>query len=304
MRRILLASVLAFTLLMWTPQVFAQTQGGLTISPPSFELKANPGESLANSIKIENTTAKAVTLDVFAQNFTAIGDGGQIALTEEDSSFSLVDWVTLEDKSITVPAGGSAVFAFTLDIPQKAEPGSHYGAVVFRTREPEGVDLGSGANVTSQIGSLILLRLPGQVFTQASIDSFTPSRQFYADEKISFSAVVKNTGNVHVKPYGFITIKNLFGWKEQSYEVRGRNVLPGSTRSFTEEVTVPGIGLHTAELTLLHSDGGTVMKKEATFVTFQVKKTVPVLIAVAVIGTILLVFRSRIKKALAVLLKG
>lgn len=295
--------LLAVLVLLKCDSIVAQSQGGIALSPPSFDLSANPGETVANAIKVENATKEPVTLQVFAQNFTALGDGGQIALTDAESPYSLTSWIQLEKNVITVQPGSSTIVPFSIVIPRNAEPGSHYGAVVFRSRE-ESLQAGSGASVTTQIGSLILLRLPGAVYTKAGITSFSASRNIYTDERISFSASIINEGNVHVKPYGFITIRNLLGQDVKTIEVRGRNVLPGATRSISEESIFSGVGYFTAELNLLYADGGSVMKKKTSFFSLQFARTLPIALAAAAVGVVFFVFRRRIRKAFSVLLRG
>lgn len=301
--RKLVSLLFVFGILFVATPGFAQSQGGIAVSPPSLELKANQGEVVKNSIKIENITNKSIELEIFAQNFTAFGDGGQIALTEEDSSFSLVDWIELSEDRITIQPKSAEIVTFELNIPKNAEPGSHYGAIVFRASNT-GIQDSSGASVTAQVGSLILLRLPGRVYENARINSFTSTKQFITDETIQLNASVENTGNVHVKPYGFIAVKNIFGWKEKTFEVRGKNVLPGSKRLFDEQIKLSGIGIYTAELTLLYSDGGGVMKQSTQFVALPVKRLTPYLVGLVVVTVFFVLFRKRIAKALGVLVKG
>src|SRR5665811_1832856 len=57
-----------------------------------------------------------------------------------------------------------------------------------------------------------------------------PEKIFYNEKPDGFEIAFKNTGNVHLVPYGTITIKNMFGKVIQTLPVDAYFVLPDSTR--------------------------------------------------------------------------
>jgi hypothetical protein len=215
---------------------------GFAISPPSFELNANQGDTIKNTIKVNNTSTKALSFNVKAENFVAYGEGGQVSLTEEESTYSISRWIEFKKNSFLLQPGKTEIFDFTIKIPKDAEPGSHYGAVVFSTGgSTEGLE-GGGAAVLQEIGSLILIRLPGDVTESANIESFAPAQDLFRDPKVTLNALLENTGSVHFKPSGFINIYDFLGNKVQVVEVKGRNILPGSKRLFDEQFDFDKIG--------------------------------------------------------------
>src|SRR3989338_1836544 len=63
----------------------------ITVSPPKFEISAEKGQILQREITITNGDAADLTLNVSAANFTASGESGEAAFTEDNtnSAFSL-----------------------------------------------------------------------------------------------------------------------------------------------------------------------------------------------------------------------
>jgi hypothetical protein len=283
--------------------VFAQTKLGFSVSPPSFELSVNPGDTISNTVRIENLNPEMIKIKAIPRSFVTYGEGGQVAINSEESSFSIINWLQMEKSEIEIRPNSFGIFNFKLNVPKNAEPGSHYGAIVFSTVN-DGKNMGSGAYVSQEIGSLILVKLPGDIYEKVDLLNFTMQENPVRNDDLKFSAHLENTGNIHVKPYGYIAIYNLIGQKVKTVEVLGRNILPGSKRIFEETVKFNGFGLYNAELTLLYSGGGKLIHGKTTFVILNLKRSSPFLIVFAVLMVFILLFRKRLRKAMKILLKG
>lgn len=303
----LLFVVLVFTLFLFPTKIFSQqasTGAGFGISPPSFDLNANQGDVIKNSIKVNNSSDKALTIKVRSENFVAYGEGGQIALTEEESTYSISDWITFEKTEFRLGPQQTEVFDFTLKIPLNAEPGSHYGAVVFSTGGSTNDLQGGGAALMQEIGSIVLIRLPGEVVEEGKLVSFTPSEQTFKDPKVKLNALVENTGSVHFKPTGVINIYDVLGNVVHTVEVKGRNILPGSKRLFDEEFDFQQIGYFRAELLLIYKNGEKQIVGTTNFWSLYQERLVPGVAAAGGALVFYIIFRKRINKAIKVIIKG
>ena len=75
--------------LVLTNAVFAQEMG-LNISPLTFELTANPGDTLSNKLKLYNPTDSTVIVKMETEDFKAVGETGQVIVApEENITYSL-----------------------------------------------------------------------------------------------------------------------------------------------------------------------------------------------------------------------
>jgi hypothetical protein len=292
-----------FLLNLSQSNVFAQEKIGFSVSPPSFEITAIPGDVISNSIRVENLYKDSLILRARPQSFVTYGEGGQVALNDEESSFSIINWLEIEKNEQIISPGSFGVYNFKLNIPKNAEPGSHYGAIVFSTVKDPTI-IGSGAYVMQEIGSLILIKIPGNAYESAELISFKPEEQLFKQDHIKLLAHISNTGNIHIKPYGYIAIYNLLGQKVKTVEVSGRNILPGSKRLFDSEFKFNGFGIYTAELTLLYSGGGKIIHGKTTFLVLNLVRNAPLIIVFVAFLLFALLFRKRLRKAIAILLKG
>lgn len=278
--------------------------GGLTISPPSFELSANPGSQSKHSIRLENRNPHPVKIVVDRRNFTAIGEEGAVGLTEEETSFSLASWIDLDGSEVTLPPGGTRLYNFTVNVPLNAEPGGHFGSIIFRTIPASNVE-GSGATLAQEIGSLLLVRVAGSQTEDAIIDSFAPSQSFFEYGPVKLITRVKNLGNVHLKPVGTITITNMWGQQVASMNLDSRNVLPDSVRRLENTWdTRWGFGRYQATVVMIF--GQDQLQRAAVTHFFLLPYKLMLLIALVVILLSLLIYKSRkrLGQALRILVTG
>ncbi len=304
MKRIL--TYLSLTTLLaaiaYTPgAVHAESQPqGMAITPPTFELSANPGDTTSNSIRVDNLTSTSLHLTVATKNFTALGEEGQVGLSDEESNFSLASWITVNKPEAVVPAKGSETFTFTIKVPANAEPGGRFGSIVFKTDVQPGS--GSGVSIGQEIGALVLLRIAGEITERAHIEGFKPTQGFYEYGPIPFETRIKNEGNVHVKPTGTITITDIFGNKVASVPVDAKNVLSGATRKLESEWPAQSLfGQYTATVSLQYGTNQQIITASSSFVAIPWRLLLVCLVVLSGIGFLVYRGRQRIVKAFRIL---
>ena len=273
---------------------------GMAISPPTFELTGNPGDVIDNTIKLTNLSNRPITIGVDRRNFTAVGEEGAVGLTDEETTFSLASWITVSPSEVMIEPGQSQIFSFRTSVPYNAEPGGHFGSVIFKTG---GQTPGSsGAAVAQEVASLILLRVAGQTTVSGEILSFTTNKSFYDYGPIDFEARVINEGSVHIKPIGSITINNMFGKQVDKIAIEPKNVLPDATRripaSWNKKYL---IGKYTATVVFSYGTNGETMIKSTTFSGFPVKEGGIILAALLILLAILFKMRKRLRLAFKIL---
>ena len=320
------------SLLGWSGVAYGLETTRLSISPVTFELSANPGDVLTNQIKVSNLSDGALQLEVKVENIAGTTDQGQVQLTEEETHFSLSSWVKADPPSFTLGAKESRVITYSITVPHNAEPGGHYGSILVGTVASDSLN-STGASTVQRIGSLLLVRVSGQskedlVVKRFNVHSFTEqtseitsadgktkvlipkvkpdlpqTSQSYIDKgPILFNILTHNNGNVHVKPIGFITIRNIFHQKVATLPIDQRNVFPDMDREVS--VVWPRQSLwgmyYTAELGALYGSLNQTVNAEISFWAFP--KVAAIAIGIALL--LLLLLRKRITRAFRVLIKG
>lgn len=274
----------------------------LSVSPLTFELTANPGNSLTNKIKISNPSNRPVNIRMTVEDFKPTGETGSVIITEDESyTYSLSQWVSVEPTEFTLPPLGQQVVTFTIDVPAQAEPGGHYGSVLAEVLPSE---VEGGSAIAQKVGVLVLLSVAGEVTEQLLVKEFS-APSFIEEGPIVFLLRFENLGTVHVRPKGFISITNMLGKKEADIAFPQKNVLPNSIRKL-EVSWDPGfaIGKYTATLVANYGINNLPLTAVITFWVVPWKKILVVFIATFIIITILFLARKRIRLALKVLFTG
>ena len=313
--RAVIAALVVLTLVPCTQVLHADDSLSVTVTPPLFQLTIGPGEKWASTIKIVNNNSYDVTYYAQVMNFQADGENGSskftpiIDETPEDRSMSLAQWIQISSDGIPVASHTSRDVPFTVDIPEGAEPGGHYAAILIGTQPPATTG-GNTMKVSSYVSSLLFVRIKGDVLESGRIREFSTDKALYQTPTANFTVRFENTGNTHLQPQGDIEIFNMWGKERGKLDINQKsnfgNVLPKSIRKFNfswqGEESVFDIGRYSAVVTLGYGDEG---KQNASAVTyFWVVPIVPVAGTLGVFLLFILLMtwfiRRYIRQALAI----
>lgn len=204
----------------------------VTVSPPIIELDAARGDVIDQIIKVRNESNAATTYYLSAERFIASGEAGAPEFVGED--IDLPTWISFPFENISVPAGETIEVPFKIVVPNYASPGGHYAAIFLSTVPPSAAAGGSQVAIASRIGTLILVRIAGEIKEDALMTEFKTTGDSYDSLPVDFSIRIENKGNIHVKPMGEILIKNMMGSVAGKIAVNsaGGNILPEQIRKF------------------------------------------------------------------------
>lgn len=277
---------------------------GLSLSPPTFEISGNPGDIIKNTLRVENLNDTDITVAIDQRNFTAVGEDGAVGLTDDVTTFSLTTWLTTDVKELTIARHSSKTLGFTISIPPSAEPGGHFGSIIIKTI-PATSTGGSGAVLTQELGSLILLKIAGNIQESASVESFSASQNFYEYGPVTFNLRLHNHGSVHLKPTGTVVITDLLGSKVAKLNLDGKNVLPDAIRQMDLAWPVKlALGRYTATLVGSYGNNNQTFTATSTFTIFPYRLILGILAVVIIVTLLLYRSRKRLHLALKVLLSG
>lgn len=281
------------------PSVQAATNAGgdgLKVSPVATNLVMNPGETHTVSVYVQNVTKSPVTLQVIINDFTAGSDeSGTPALLLDPGQavpgHSLKQFIA-PVANITLQAGEQKPVSVAIAIPNGTPGGGYYGAVRFAPVSANG----SNNNVTlsASVGSLILVRVPGNYKEDLQLVSFdvsqgssSPSVVFTSGSNLSAVARFKNDGDVQEQPFGKVILKN-GNTQLASYEINNTtprgNVLPDSIRRFTVSLDKVGMfGKYTLVGNFGYGTNGQLVSGTTTFYVIPIGLIVAALVVIAVI---------------------
>lgn len=296
--------LICFTLLLFFfigfNKSLAASNEGLTISPPISDLSLKPGDISEQTIRLTNPTDKLMEVYPQVQNFRAQGEGGEpdfYAASNDDSKFSLGSWIKFSQTKLALTPEQVIEFKYRISVPEGAEPGGHYGAIFFATEPPKSNAGSNQVSVISAIGSLVLVRTPGEINENGKLTDFSANK-FYFNRPILFTTRIQNSGNIHFKPKGQIVVKNWQGKSVESIDFNSvsGNVLPDSTRKF-EEKWQPNkwtFGYFSANLALSYGENNQTFQGKLTF--WIIPYWLIISLAVILVVLIIIIWRKKIRK--------
>ncbi len=226
---LLAISFMTATAVVFTPLIHAQSVRTMTVTPPRVEVKLDPGGTSEGVIKIINDSTEPLTFDVIMQDFIVDNTQGVPNILPPDSidnKYAASTWIGLESQQITVPPRTRQNLSYYIQVPADAKPGGHYAAVVYSPQVEEDADQGSGATITSQIGTLFYVTVNGPVTEKADVTLFDADR-FNEYGPVDVTTQVRNIGDNHIRPRGYIAISNMFGKQSYTSPLLERNIFPG-----------------------------------------------------------------------------
>ena len=279
----------------------------LSISPVTFELTGNPGDVLVNKLRIFNPTNSSIAIKMEIDDFAVAGEEGEVIVKEaENVTYSLAKWIRVDPQAFTLKPNEQKFVDFIITIPLNAEPGGKYGSVLATTKGviSPGEEM-TGAAISVKVGALVLLTVSGDVVENLEVKEFSvPS--FSETGPIPFIIRFENTGTVHVRPRGYVTITDWRSEKVIDIEFPQHTVIPGSVRKIkTSWDKKWAFGRFTATLVGNYGTSNIPLKPPVVvFWLFPWRIALGMFITLALVMTYFVKTRKRWKMALRILIKG
>ncbi len=252
----------------------APVEDRFAVGPAKVELLVSPGGTVVTSIEVENRTGRTGIYEFSFEDFVGGSDGNVALLGDEKSQFSLKDFVSVESSSITLKHGDRVQVPVTVSVPQGITPGGKFVSLLVSSRvsTPTDSSESSGAKVVGRVAVLFFVTIAGDVDEDGGLESFRVARdqKFVRGDEVVFQVGFENRGNVHLNPYGVITVRNIFGKKVSEIIVDPWFVLPDSFRTRDISLSTDGkFGWHRATLELNRGYENVIDTKEVKFVVFS-----------------------------------
>ncbi len=205
----------------------------ITVSPPVFDLVANPGDTINETFRIRNNESKAIPFKIEARRLVSDPTTGN-PTPANDTKGEELSWVKFNPESFSALPREWTDVKFTISIPETAAFGYYY---VFRLVPQNGQQQKStGTAIQGEVLIVTLLNVKkDNAKSSAKLDTFKTGNFVSQYLPVNFSVVLENEGNVHVKPHGNIFISRNGKDEIATLNINEANgsILPGGKRTFT-----------------------------------------------------------------------
>lgn len=253
---------------------------GMRVQPVRTDLVIQQGTSKTISVYLKNITSAASSYSVLKNDFIASDDeSGAPALLlngESNDKHGLKKYMS-SISTIRLNAGEQKEIKVTITIPKGVPGGGYYGAVRFA---PQGAENNANLSLSGSVGSLILVRVPGDVVEKLSLVSFDarnnnePKTIFTSNKNITATVRFRNEGNLQEQPFGKIVLKKgskTLGTYEINADQQAGNVLPDSIRRFNVDLkNVGSFGKYTLEGNFGYGSAGQLLSAKTSFYVIPV----------------------------------
>lgn len=311
----------AFLFAAFIPYVNAQDQtdggSGLQLSPTRTEISASAGESREVSLSLKNITQNDVVAKAFINDFESDNVTGnpQIIVDNTERTPNSISNMIKGLSDVELKPNETKQVKLAVDIPGDAAPGAYYGVVRYAA-VPKGQDLNSPqdqrqVSLTASVAHLVFIEVSGEINEQIQIDSLSIGKDSKGDNtQIKNSSIfisspnraslaVKNLGNGFSRPFGSVSINNMFNKEVYRYEVNETDpkgiILPSSSRTFINNIeNVKTPGRYTSIAAVAYGNGGEVITYKSTFWYLPAWFLLTVVAIIVLIGAgVYLIYRKK-----------
>lgn len=216
-----------------------EVQGDIVLGPGKTELWMDKGDKYVKELLISNRSGQKKLFQIKVEDFRGSRNPGETIqfMGNEKGPYSLKDYVHPEINEIVLSHGQRLRLPVEVAIPEDAQPGGLYGAVLISAINIEGEEgdtqekAAGQMKLVTQLASLFFVRVKGDVLENGFMKDFKTINSFYENSPVSFSVLYENNGSVHMSPYGIIEIKNMLGKKIDELQVDPWFVMPDSVRA-------------------------------------------------------------------------
>jgi hypothetical protein len=257
------------------------TSNSMRISPVRTDIAMDPGTTKQLTVYAQNLSAQTVQSRPIISDFAASTDeSGKPNVILEDEAYapthSLKRLALTSPSVVSLSPNTRIPVTVTITVPKNAKAGGYYGAVRFVPVANLSTGENTGVAISTNLGSLILLKVNGDLVEKVGIESFDVRQRnkagtfFKTPDSLAGVVRFNNDGNVQAQPFGKMRLLDRSGKVIEQQEINNTdprgNVLPGSIRRFEVDLKKVGsFGKYTLEGNFGYGTNGQLITSKVSF---------------------------------------
>lgn len=245
---------LLFVFLFQAQSAFAALD--VNVSPLVIDGEGKSREILRYSMTIKNNSKQLVSLYPWVRDVTSQGE--VVAQENADSSSSLSSWLEFSRASLEMLPGDSVDLPLLVQINMHAKPGNYHAVIhLSNGSNRTEAELNKDETVTLTLNIKVL----EDINERLQLNTFTPDKNFFSGDQVSFSYRLENIGNRGLAPSGKIRIYDRKGEEVADIDAnKGNNKIEPDAKELIAAAWSSGseFGRYKAMLDLQYGSHGTL----------------------------------------------
>ena len=177
----------------------------VSISPSRVEITIPAGGAYNGVYNVINTKEEPVELEITLEDISAEASGSGRGKTD-------LDWLEMSSNKLDIAPGQTELLKYHISVPNGAK-GEYIARVSFAETLPPGKSL---MNISSVISFPIYVAVKGTEVIKGDIEAF----RILSADILEVESIIRNKGNIHIRPKGFIMISKWDKGEGAAKEIR------------------------------------------------------------------------------------
>jgi len=203
----------------------------ITVSPIRVEHNVPPGGSITEAITISNDDTSPAHIRVRVEDWSLSQDGAITFAKAGSQPYSASPWIRVNPREFALAPGQSQEVRYSLSVPKDATPGGYRAAIIVANIPPPSPGEKQRRVMLEGRIATILYETVGRPVPSGEITGL--SFKMGPEGKATFTISFENTGQVHIRTRGEITIRDRAGKEVLKAPLPDFPILPQSRRDFT-----------------------------------------------------------------------
>ena len=202
-------------------ETFADTTGSentpmMQVAPVIEEISLGPSTQTEKSIQVANQGSQALKVRVYATPYSVSSETGASDFETQSEFTQIYHWLKIKDSNsnfkneaeFTIGPGKTEIINYQINVPNSAPGGSQHACLFVETIPDDKQE--NGITTVSRAAVKIFAEVSGETEKDAEVLGLKTDT-FVIGGKVSVSSLVKNIGNIDIKPTLTLKINSLGG---------------------------------------------------------------------------------------------
>lgn len=203
----------------------------ITMSPTSRKFNVDAGKTIQDKLTIVNGGTTDYDFLVYARPFSVENNDYQNPdFNKTKKNTDLYAWVQFPQTTFHAKAGETVTVDYTINVPEGAAPGGHYGVIFAETQPDDAQVSGNSVVRKKRVGALMYATVNGE-YKNAGESVGGKISFWQLQPPLHTSVAVKNSGNTDFTNQTRLVVRDVFGNIKYDSGEKPYQILPETTRT-------------------------------------------------------------------------